>query len=463
MADLERPAPITQWSVFDIGSTSKQFTAACVLLLAREGTLGLDDDVRRHVPELPELGGPITVRQLVHHTSGIRDYLNLTLLAGRSLDNDWQEDEVLGLLARQRGLDFEPGTKHSYSNSGYFLLGEIVRRVSGRTLRQFAAERIFEPLGMTRTLFRDDYPELLPGRALAYTPAGDGYRLDVGLWDVVGDGAVFTNVEDLARWDAQFYECTLPGGDGFIAELTTPGHLKDGTALDYAFGLTVGTYRGARVIQHGGSWGGYRAQLLRFPDLQTSIAVLANVATFDASGVAHQVADVLLEDRLDPAAAPEIPASDGAPESLTELAGIYADAERTLILEVLADGVRVQGNKFDVVRADGGGYQFKGLPVAFAATGPGTVRLEIGGEERFELSRLKDGAGPDLSGRYRCDELDVVYEIAGGRLRRGYQPWEDLAATGEGVAGFSHGVISVARDGFVVNTGRARGLRFERL
>lgn len=397
----------------------------------------------------------MTVRHLVHHTSGMRDYLNLTVLAGRSLDNDWQEAEVLDLLARQRGLDFDPGTKHSYSNSGYFLLGEIVQRASGLTLREFAADRIFEPLGMTRTCFRDDHGELIPGRALAYRPGPNGFRHDVGLWDVVGDGALHTSVEDLAKWDAQFYACSLPGGDDFIAELTTPGE----GAAGYAFGLQIGAYRGARAIQHGGSWGGYRAQLLRFPDLRTSVAVLANLATIDASGLAQQVAGVVLDGRLEPL--PEAAAVEDGQAALGELAGVYVDADRTLIVELTETAARVQGNEFAVVRRSDGTFAFAGLPIAIATIAPGSIRLDIGGEERLTLTREPGPARLELDGRYRSEELDVVYEIDGRRLRRGYQPWEDLAVAGDGIAGFSHGVITAEDAGFVVNTGRAGGLRFD--
>ncbi|HEX6489013.1 MAG TPA: serine hydrolase domain-containing protein [Candidatus Dormibacteraeota bacterium] len=468
-ADLERPTPITPASVFDIGSTSKQFTAASVLLLAREGRLSLDDDIHKFLPQLPDLG-PISVRQLVHHTSGIRDYLNLTLIAGRTLDNDQTEDEVLDRIARQRGLDFQPGSKHSYSNSGYFLLGEIVRSVSGSSLREFAAERILKPLGMTRTFFHDDYGELVAGRALGYSPAGDGsYRLDNPIWDVTGDGAVYTTVEDLRHWDRQFYECSLPGGADFIREMTTPGRLSGGEELEYAFGLSIGTHRGARTISHGGSWGGYRAEMLRFPDHRTTIVVLANRADADASGLAYQVAGIVLGDRLEPAPPDESDASEGRPADLAGLVGVYTDDERTLVVSVEAIGVRVFGQQFELVEVAPGKLRFKGLPIAVEVAGPGELRLEVGGEERWTLRRLPAGA-PDwsrLSGRYRSSELDVEYQIAlvedEPRLRRGWQPWEPLAVAGADVLGFSHGVISLREGGFTVNTGRARGIEFERL
>lgn len=468
LADLERPAPITPASVFDIGSTSKQFTAACVLLLARSGGLSLDGEIREHLPRLPDLG-TITVRQLVHHTSGIRDYLNLTLLAGGTLDNDAPEDAVLDLLARQRGLDFPPGTKHSYSNSGYFLLGEIVRSVTGKSLRQFAHEQIFEPLGMTSTFFHDDYGEVVPGRALAYTPAGEaGFRHDVSIWDVVGDGAVFTTVEDLRHWDRQFYDCALPGGGDLIRELTTPGRLADGTDLTYAFGLTVGTHRGQRTISHGGAWGGYRAEMVRFPDQRTTVIVLANLATVDASGLAHRVAGVVLEDLLEPAADGAVDTRERRPADLGPLVGVYTDQDRTIVLSVEAAGARIQGSEFELEEIGPGRLEFRGLPITLTSSAPGELRLEIRGDERWVLRKLPPGA-PDwgrVAGSYESEELDVVYQIdvddGRPRLRRGWQPWEPLAVAGADILGFSHGVISLEPPGFTVNTGRARGLRFTR-
>lgn len=472
-SDLERGVPITPRSVFDIGSTSKQFTAACVLLLARDGRLDLDGDIRRHLPELPDLGGPVTVRHLVHHTSGWRDYLNLTLLAGRSIDNDYPEDEVLGLLAAQRSLDFPPGTRHSYSNSGYFLLAEIVRRVTGKSLREVAAERLFGPLGMEGTFVHDDYGELVPDRALAYAPGGDGFRLDMSIWDVTGDGAVFTTVEDLRHWDRQFYDCSLPGGAEFIAELTRPGRLAGGADLDYAFGLMVGSHRGARTISHGGSWGGYRAEMVRFPDLRTTVVVLANLASIDASGLAYQVADSLLAEKLQPISEPEAAARAAGEEGpAPELAGVYVDGERTLMVMVEQRGeetfAHLAGQEFPLARVAPGRAEVQGLPIDLLFEGE-RLTVAIRGADRWLLDRAP-GGGPQpaaVAGRYRADELDAVYEIAGEagaiRLRRGWQAPEPLVWAAPDIAGSPTGVLAFDAEGFLMGTPRARGLRFRRI
>ena len=471
-ADLERPAPITSRSVFDVGSTSKQFTAASILLLAMDGKLDLEADIRTLLPQLPDLGGPIRVRHLVHHTSGIRDYLNLIVMSGRNLDNDYTEDEIVDLLARQRGLDFPPGTKHSYSNSGYFLLSEIVRLVSGKSLREFAHERIFGPLGMTQTFFHDDYAELVPGRAIGYTPGPEGtFRIDVPIGDVLGDGAVFTTVEDLARWDARHYE-----GDEFVRRLTTPGTLDDGTALEYAFGLMIGDYRGQRTVHHGGAWGGYRAQMTRFPDQRLTIAVLANHALADPTGLAHQVADVLLDDVLEPARG-KVAGEPERPADVSGLTGVYVDADATMAVDVAQEEgkavLRLGGRTFALLALAGGAMRVAGLPVDLEPVAEG-LSLSIHGDERFQLTRVSgETESPDeLAGRYRSDELDATYELrlgaAGLEVRCGYQPWQPLTPAGADRYALPSGVITLQRgggrtEGFRIGSGRARGLRFMRV
>lgn len=212
MADLERNVPITPRTVFDIGSTAKQFAAATIVMLADDGKLSLDDDLRRHIPELPAYEQPITIRQMLHHTSGLRDYIDLLTLAGERLDGVTTADEALAMLVRQRELNFTPGSAHLYSNSGYFLFSIIVERVTGRSLREVAQERIFTPLGMTHTEYLGSYDDLIPHRAIAYAPRPDKrLRVDVSRWAQLGDGAIFTTVEDLLRWDENFYTARVGG------------------------------------------------------------------------------------------------------------------------------------------------------------------------------------------------------------------------------------------------------------
>jgi CubicO group peptidase (beta-lactamase class C family) len=301
LANLEENVPITPQSVFDIGSTSKQFTAASILLLEKQGKLSVNDDVRGHIPELPDYGQKITILHLLNHTSGLRDYLTLMELAGINTDSVTTDDDALALIARQQALNFAPGSDWLYSNTGFFLLSVIVKRASGKTLREFARENIFVPLGMTHTEYRDDHAWLIPNRALAYDPKqnSDGYRLDVSYFEQTGDGAVHTSVGDLLKWDENFYSAQL-GGKVFLDEIAEPGKLNNGKVLDYAKGLFLQEYRGLQTVSHAGAWGGYRAQLLRFPKQHFSVACLCNVGNADPSRRAEEVADIYLGSRMKP-------------------------------------------------------------------------------------------------------------------------------------------------------------------
>ena len=295
LADLEHDVPITSSSVFRIGSTSKQFTAMSMLLLEEQGKLSLDADVREYLPELPQYENTVTLRQMLHHTSGLRDYLQLMSLAGNRGDDFYTDADVVDMLARNETLNFPPGDQFLYSNSGYFLPSQIVQRVNGRTLRQFAEEHIFGPLGMTNTHYHDDHRMIVENRASGYTPDGDGFRISMTTLDMVGDGGVFTNIKDLLLWDRNFYDNRLgSGGQPLIERALRPGVLNDGTQLDYALGLRVNEYKGLPMVSHGGSFVGFRAQMIRFPEQSFSVACLCNLSSTNPTELAIQVADIYL-------------------------------------------------------------------------------------------------------------------------------------------------------------------------
>jgi CubicO group peptidase (beta-lactamase class C family) len=298
-ANLDYNVPITPESVFYIASLSKQFVAASVALLAQQGKLSLDDDVREYVPELPDYGHTITIQHLVHHTSGLRDYLTLMQLAGMRWEDVHSEQEILELVCRQKGLNFAPGEKFRYCNTGYLLLAEIVHRVSGRTLRQFAQQEIFRPLGMVHSHFHDDSTHVVPNRAISYAPAENGtFRVNyLANWNKVGSGGLLSTAEDLARWDRNFYDKKL-GGEEFVKTLHCRGTLNDGTVLPYAFGLVIGEYRGLKTVSHGGSFMGFRTVLMRFPEQTFSVIILANLADVNPTALAQEVAKVYLAEPL---------------------------------------------------------------------------------------------------------------------------------------------------------------------
>lgn len=300
-ANLDHGIPLSTNSVFYIASVSKQFTAAVTIFLADDGLISLDDDIRKYIPELPDYGTTITIRQLVHHTSGLRDYLRLMNLAGMRTADVHSEDEILRLIANQRELNFTPGTEYLYSNSGYLLISVLTRRVTGKSLREYAEEKIFGPLGMKNTHFHDDRTMIVPGRATSYSARRDGsYAIaDWFNFEQVGSGGLHSTVEDLFLWDQNFYQNRLSAKD-LIPMLHSRGVLANGDTLDYAFGLRISEYRGLRTVSHGGSSMGFRTHLLRFPDEHFSAIVLCNVGNANPGRLAEQIADIYLADRLGP-------------------------------------------------------------------------------------------------------------------------------------------------------------------
>src|SRR5678816_443908 len=298
LANIEYGAPITPQTPFIMGSGSKQFTAAAIALLVEQGRISLNDDVRKYVPELHDYGKRVTIDHLVHHTSGIRDWWALVDAAGMRPDDGYTVDDVLALAARQRHLNFDPGAEYNYSNTGYILLGIVVKRVTGKTLRQFAAEQIFSPLGMSNSHFHDDHNEPVRGRASAYSPLpGGAWTINIWNNDIVGQGGVMTTMEDLQKWDENFYTGTV-GGKGFLARQLQRGKLNNDSTIAYAFGVQIGSYRGLPMVEHSGSTGGYRTDLARYPSTHTSVATMCNVSNADAAGLARRVADIVLADKF---------------------------------------------------------------------------------------------------------------------------------------------------------------------
>jgi CubicO group peptidase (beta-lactamase class C family) len=294
MADLEHDVRNTAATVFEAGSVSKQFTAAAVLLLAKEGKLSLDDPVRKYIPEVPDYGVPLVIRHMLNHTSGLRDWGSVAGIGGwPRTTRAYTHAHVLEIVSRQRALNFTPGTRYSYSNTGYNLSAILVARVSGMPFAEFTQKRIFGPLGMTHTSWRDDHRRIVKGRAMAYSGDNGRYETLMPFEDVHGNGGLLTTVGDLLTWNENFATHVI-GDASFAREQETPGRFNDGRAHGYALGLMVGTHNGLREIAHSGSTAGYRAHLTRFPDQKVSVAVLCNVSSGNATQLAEAVADLYL-------------------------------------------------------------------------------------------------------------------------------------------------------------------------
>ena len=298
MANLEHDIPINTTSVFRIGSVSKQFAAAVAALAAMEGYLDLEDPLQKWIPELPDYGEPLTLRHTLNHTSGLRDYITLMSLKGLRGDDFYTVAELIQVQALQEELNFPSGSEYLYSNSGYVLATEAVARAVGKPFKDYAEEVLFRPLQMSHSHFHDDHNHIVPLRADGYSPHGDGFRTNMTTLDMIGDGGVYTSIDDMVHWVTALEQDGIRSGLTPILE--TRGVLNSGEEISYALGQSHGEHRGLATIGHGGSWVGFRADVLRFPSQSTSIVTLCNRADASPSGRAIQVADIVLAEHLAP-------------------------------------------------------------------------------------------------------------------------------------------------------------------
>jgi CubicO group peptidase (beta-lactamase class C family) len=434
MANLDHDIPIAPSTVFNIGSASNQFTAMSVLLLAKQGKLLLDDDVRKYLPELPAYQTTVTIRQLVHHTSGIRDRNDISSLAGKDFDEVFREDDIIELLSRQKELNFKPGARHIFSYSSYALLAAIVKRVSGKSLRQFANENIFTPLGMINTGFQDEDAMIFKNRATEYLMNNEGsFQMRSRNVGPVGDGGLFTTVEDLLLWDQNFYQNKL-GGTEMISQFLTPATLDDGEKINFAFGLTIDNYKGLKTISVGGDFRGYRGELLRFPDQNFSVICLFNVDRVNPNGIARQVADIYLAEQFKSQAAAGGQSAEAKyiqlPEQeLKDKTGVYLDPINrsfwTLNLEEGKLAVSaINGMRFHIGPVSANEFREFEVPVRidvrFENRGEGSrpmMHLSIDRQKPrvFEPVKLVAPTPAELAeytGEYYSDEAQVSYKIA---------------------------------------------------
>jgi CubicO group peptidase (beta-lactamase class C family) len=431
-ASLELGVPLSSDSVFYMASVSKQFTAASIVLAAEQGFLSLDDDVRKYIPELPNYGHTITLRQMLHHTSGFRDYLALTYLSGRDTRALSSPDEVLKLITRQKGLNNVPGEEYVYSNSNYLLLGLVVKRATGKSLAEFTAANIFQPLGMTHTLFYDDNSVVVPSRVAAYDPGKESsFRVDWStIFDMVGSGGLMSNVNDLLLWDRNFYSNKVGKGT-LVSELETHGLLNNGHSINYGLGLWLGEYRGLKTVEHSGATFGYRTKLLRFPEQRFSVITLCNVASADVDALAGKISDLYLETQLKPEASAS--AESRASPDPALFAGTYLDPRtHTIFTFIAANGnLMAWGSKLRRLGAN----EFSDLvgnPIVFQSVdGTMTATLTLQSEIFFSGNRapdihLAESALSAFTGNYHSDELEANYKVslvkAALTLKYGDQP-----------------------------------------
>lgn len=477
-ANLDYGIPLTSRSVFDIGSTSKQFVGMAAALLEEDGKIRLDDDIRKYFPEMPAYEKPVTVRMMLHHTSGLRDYLTLFRLAKYGEDDFYLDDDVVKMIARQKAANFAPGSDWLYSNSGFFLISQLVKRVTGQSLREYAARRMLEPLGMKNTHFHDDHTMIVPQRATGYDPAPHGFRINMSTLDMVGDGGIYTTVEDLAKWDANFYSKRVNARA--VEAIQTPGPAMPGGR--YGLGLMLGELRGLRTVRHGGSWAGFRAELLRFPDQKLSVICLCNRGDANPSDLADKVAAVYLGDRMGPAPPSAVTSRpvDVSEAELKPYAGSYWEAATDAIWKV-----RLLNGKLE---ASGGGRWIPLTPAApgrfeTLAQGGRLLRFRFAGArltvepaggsaqslERFEPATPSAAALEKLAGRYWSEELNAEYALAvrDGALRFTHRnappPALEPTRPDEFRAGGLYLRFQPEAGAFRLNAGRVKGILFQRV
>lgn len=486
MANLEYDIPITPKTVFRIASVSKQFTATCIALLIERGLISLEDEVRKFIPELSKYNYPIKVKHLIYHTSGIRDYLDLMSMACKRDEDYYTAEEVLELICRQKKLNFKPGSQFLYSNSNYFLLGVIVERITGVSLRKFADENIFKPLGMNNTHFHDDHTMIVKNRAIGYSPRkSGGFRINETILDIVGDGGLFTTVEDLYRWDQNFYENKLDGGERLIRRMLTVGVLNNGEKLDYAFGLRISSYRGLKVVHHSGSFVGFRAQMMRFPNHKFTVICLANLSTINPTKLAKRIADIYLANLLKETI--KIRLIELPIETIKSYIGFFRCEDGFTCKTYIENNIltlEIFKRKFKLKPISKSHFKSINSPieldVKFEKQYEEPLKLILKIEDRkpqiytaFKPITLPLNQLKEYTGTYYSDELKVTYklELENGKLKFKHRnaPREPLTPTVKDEFTVKQYLIKFIRNskgkikGFTINTRRSRQVLFTKI
>jgi CubicO group peptidase (beta-lactamase class C family) len=482
MSDLSQGLAIGPRSIFHVASVSKQFTGMSLVLLHQAGRLSLDDDVRKHLPELPAYGRPITIRHLLTHTSGLRDQWNLLITAGWRLGDDLvSEQDVMDIVPRQRGLNFAPDTDWLYSNTGFTLAAVIVKRVTGQSLRTFADSALFKPLGMRDTHFHDDNLMIVPGRTRGYTRRDGTWKETVPNYSTVGATSLFTTVEDLAKWHGQLANGVV-GGRGALDALTRRAVLSSGDTLQYALGIAHGSYRGTPTLSHSGGDPGYSSFLLHFPRTASGVAVLCNTSgVANPTRLAELAADAWLADQLgpEPVLASLVPEAEGRART-----GLYwsdsLEANGRIAVDSGAVVWRVGPGATRLRQGSEGRWLLGAGPATVTPRADGTLLFRSGNGEPAVYRRVEDHVPTPaelaaVAGRYRSDELEVTWElrVVGDSLmlhRRKFPAARLMPVfrdTYQATSGMGF-IVRVLRDArgaptaVTVGSGRVRRMRFER-
>lgn len=418
LAEIEHSVPNTPKTIFESGSVAKQFVAAALVLLQQEGKLNLDDDVRKYVPELPDYGSKMTIRHLLNHTAGLRDWGAVMALTGVGRgDRVISQEVALDVVFRQKGLDFKPGAEYSYSNSGYQLATLIAERVSKQKLPAFIDERFFKPLGMKNSSWRDDYQRLVPGRAQGYSRQGANapWRLDMPIMSVYGNGGMLTTVGDWLKWNAMLDSASM--GRPLVDALETQGVLNDGRKIEYALGLNLSTYRGMRDVSHGGSTAGYQTFLARYPDQKISVAVLCNGTSPSAGRLAADVTDEIFGP-FPQQPTNSAPAATVAHETLQKYVGLWRNERTRYPSRTTFENGKLLLNGRPLTPLPDGSFQYGPSKVSFklAASGkPDHAEVDTNGDVVRHM--LEDAWTPSanelsaLVGVWHSEEAEATFKF----------------------------------------------------
>lgn len=480
MADLEWGIPNTPETIFEGGSVSKQFAAAAVNLLVLDGTLSLDDDVRRWVPELPDYGHTITLHHLMTHTSGLRDWGSVASISGWGReDRAHDHDDIVDILSRQTRLNFEPGLEYSYSNSGYNLLAVVVDRASGMSFADFSKTRLFEPAGMTHTQWRDSHRRIVRGRSSAYNRTDDGWEINRPVEYVHGNGGILTTVRDLGIWN-QVLTTGGPWGQEFLALMHKPGVLNDGSEIDYAGGLMLSPLENVQSVTHTGSTAGYRAYLGRFPEQGISIAMLCNASNVSTGGSGGRIARAFLGDAVQEESAPDY-RTESEGFDLQPFVGLYREPLTGGPLEItLREGVLyarstpllpLSGSEFQVGSGD--------RRYVFDRYGSTVVGFRVEdwqySDRRYERVTAWTPSATELNafeGEYRSEDAETTYRVTATEdgLEIWQRPNNTFMVSPVYDDGFQSGgrIVRFLRDGagrvteLSLSIGRVYDMRFQR-
>jgi CubicO group peptidase (beta-lactamase class C family) len=429
MANLEYSIPNSPETIYHLASVSKQFTAYAIILLAQQGKLNLDDDIRKYLPWFPNLRQKITIRNLLNHTSGIRDQWQLLSIAGTRLDDVITQEQIIKILGKQQALNFNPGDMFSYSNSGYTLLAEIVKSVSGQSLRKFTDSAIFKPLGMTNTHFHDDYTEIEKNRSYSYDRKDAiGFKNSILSYSNAGATSLFSNVPDLSKWIMNFYNIKV-GSSRAIADLTQTDKLNNGKELRYAAGIISANYKGWTQYWHNGADAGYRTFISVFPDLKMGIIVLSNLGEINTQEKANQITDLLIHDKIpqniskEEESKRESKVSSEDQAMLKKQLGDYiSETGNTLSLELKNDSLycRAWKNTFLMMKESDNTFSMLYVPHIKLKFDPlfkdqTVIMLVYDETDHFTRYQKKpasdDKSMQEFTGVYYCPELDCSYGI----------------------------------------------------